>query len=85
MNDLMNGSLPVSKGQIGHAVMIKTFRPVLTWMFSNVVSKVDANDNVYPRKQKPENKIDGVIALIMAMGRLMAGEEETIMPGIEVI
>ncbi len=48
---------------------------VLTWMFSNVVSKEDANDNIYPRKQKPENKIDGVIALIMAIGRFMAAEE----------
>ncbi|MCP4366329.1 MAG: terminase large subunit [Planctomycetes bacterium] len=49
--------------------------PILTWMFSNVVAKIDAKDNVYPRKQKPENKIDGVVALIMAIGRIMANEE----------
>lgn len=45
--------------------------PVLTWMFSNVVAKIDAKDNIYPRKQKKENKIDGVVALIMALGRAM--------------
>jgi len=52
---------------------------------SNVIAKVDAKDNIYPRKQKPENKIDGVVALIMAVGRLMVVEEEIILPGIEVI
>ena len=59
--------------------------PVMTWMLSNLVAKIDAKDNVYPRKQKPENKIDGVVALIMAIGRFMAHEEPQTMPGIEVI
>lgn len=44
---------------------------VLTWMASNVVAKVDAKDNIYPRKERVENKIDGVVALIMAVGRAM--------------
>lgn len=43
--------------------------PVLTWMASNVVAKVDAKDNLYPRKEREENKIDGIIAGLMAMGR----------------
>tara|TARA_R100001244_G_scaffold47793_2_gene42611 strand:- start:6766 stop:8448 length:1683 start_codon:yes stop_codon:yes gene_type:complete len=47
--------------------------PVMTWMISNVVAREDAKDNVYPRKDRVENKIDGVIALIMAKGRMMAG------------
>lgn len=45
--------------------------PVMTWMISNVVAKEDAKENVYPRKEKDENKIDGVVALIMALGRAM--------------
>ena len=32
-------------------------------------------DNVYPRKERPENKIDGVVALIMALGTSMADAE----------
>jgi phage terminase large subunit-like protein len=41
--------------------------PILAWMVSNVVAHFDAKDNIYPRKERPENKIDGVIALIMCM------------------
>jgi len=43
----------------------------MTWMLSNVVAKLDAKDNVYPRKERPENKIDGPAALIIAMGRML--------------
>lgn len=46
--------------------------PVMTWMMSNVVAHMDAKDNIYPRKERPENKIDGVVALIMALGRALA-------------
>ena len=49
--------------------------PVFTWMMSNVVAKIDSKDNIYPRKQKPENKIDGVVATIMAIGRAMVDEQ----------
>ena len=42
--------------------------PVFEWMLGNVVAKEDAKDNVYPRKEFPENKIDGVVACIMALG-----------------
>lgn len=43
--------------------------PVLAWMASNVVAHMDAKDNIYPRKEKPENKIDGIISLLMCLGR----------------
>lgn len=45
--------------------------PVLEWMVSNVVCHRDRKDNIYPNKEKPENKIDGVIALLMALSRAM--------------
>jgi phage terminase large subunit-like protein len=45
--------------------------PVTTWMISNVTAKVDAKDNIYPRKEKPQMKIDGAVALIMGMARAM--------------
>ena len=34
--------------------------PILTWMASNVVAKLDVKDNIYPNKERPENKIDGI-------------------------
>jgi phage terminase large subunit-like protein len=45
--------------------------PVMTWMMSNVVARSDAKDNVYPRKERPENKIDGPVAHMMAQARWM--------------
>jgi phage terminase large subunit-like protein len=52
--------------------------PVMTWMVSNVVAKEDAKENVFPRKDRPENKIDGVVALLMALGRAMTGSDQDI-------
>ena len=43
--------------------------PVMHWMACNVVCHIDAKENIYPRKEKPENKIDGIVALIMAMNQ----------------
>jgi phage terminase large subunit-like protein len=48
--------------------------PVLSWMVSNVVCHTDQKDNIYPRKERAENKIDGVVAMIMALGRALANE-----------
>jgi phage terminase large subunit-like protein len=52
--------------------------PVQTWMISNVVAKADKKDNVYPNKARPENKIDGVVALLMALNRSLNGAEQNI-------
>jgi phage terminase large subunit-like protein len=50
--------------------------PVLAWMFSNVVAHFDIKDNVFPRKERDENKIDGVVALLMCLGRAMVADSE---------
>jgi phage terminase large subunit-like protein len=51
--------------------------PVLTWMVSNVVCHHDAKDNIYPRKERVENKIDGVVALLIAINRYLAARNIT--------
>lgn len=49
--------------------------PVMTWMVSNLVVKVSKfNELRSPTKERPENKIDGPIAMLMALGRAMAQE-----------
>lgn len=53
--------------------------PVLTWMASNVVCHVDVKENIYPRKDAPENKIDGVVAGIMALSRALLNDEHRAM------
>ncbi len=40
----------------------------------NVVGKPDRRGNLYPAKQRPEQKIDAAVALMMAVGRAMAEE-----------
>ena len=45
--------------------------PPLDWMVSNTVGHYDAKENVYPRKERPENKIDGVVAMIGARNLAM--------------
>lgn len=51
--------------------------PMLAWMMSNVVAKLDAKDNIYPRKEKPEQKIDGPVASIMGVGRAISGGDNS--------
>ena len=70
----------VISGKLKH-----TGSPVLTWMISNVVCHLDKKDNIYPNKEFPQNKIDGVIALIMAISRWMTAENESINPEIIVL
>jgi len=53
--------------------------PVLAWMASNVVAHLDAKDNIYPRKERAENKIDGIVALIMALSRAIKQEENLVL------
>lgn len=75
---VLNFSEPMK--QLEALVLDKKFHhngdPVLTWMVSNVVCHTDAKDNIYPRKERHENKIDGVVALIMALSRAIADNNE---------
>jgi phage terminase large subunit-like protein len=52
--------------------------PILTWCISNVVGKnAPGNDDVVrPIKERNENKIDGAVALIMAIGRIILSEQD---------
>lgn len=45
--------------------------PVLTWMSSNVVIKSDPAENIKPDKDKSTERIDGIVALIMAFSRAL--------------
>jgi phage terminase large subunit-like protein len=53
-----------------------------TWMFSNVECVEDRNGNIFPRKAKPELKIDAAIATILAIGRAIAGGDQAVVPQI---
>ena len=54
--------------------------PVLRWMADNVTAETDAAGNVKPSKAKSRQKIDGVVASIMALDRATRnqGAEESV-------
>lgn len=45
--------------------------PVLRWMISSVAISTDPAGNIKPDKSKSSQKIDGVVATIMAIGQMM--------------
>jgi len=51
--------------------------PVLTWNVSNVSIKSDPAGNQKPDKEKSVERIDGAVALIMAIGRALLGGGQT--------
>ncbi len=46
--------------------------PALGWCVGNVVGRPDRRGNLYRAKQRPKQKIDAAVALLMAVGRAMA-------------
>ena len=52
--------------------------PVLRWMAGNVVVETDAAENIKPTKAKSPEKIDGIVASIMALDRCVrnAGRQQ---------
>lgn len=49
--------------------------PVLGWMMGNCTIERDGMDNIRPSKKRSTEKIDGVIALVMALGMMIQGDE----------
>lgn len=45
--------------------------PCMSWMMGNVTAQEDRNANVFPRKERLQHKIDGAVALILAIGAWM--------------
>ena len=50
--------------------------PVMRWMLSNVIIYRDNNDNLKVNKGKSGDKVDGVVASIMALGEYLADHQE---------
>jgi phage terminase large subunit-like protein len=48
--------------------------PVLRWMADNVVVRTDENENVRPIKPSARQRIDGIVALIIALSRALADD-----------
>lgn len=49
--------------------------PCYVWQMSNVEVMPDRNENIFPRKQRPQNKIDAAVGNILAHARSMVDGE----------
>jgi len=50
--------------------------PVLSWMMDNIHVRTDPAGNIKPDKEKSTEKIDGAVALIMALDRAIRNEDK---------
>ena len=50
--------------------------PVLRWMLASTVVKTDPAGNIKPDKEKSVQKIDGIVAAIMALGEWMTAQAD---------
>ena len=50
--------------------------PVLRWMASNVAIQTDSASNIKPCKKASTQKIDGIVATVMAIARATATLED---------
>lgn len=50
--------------------------PAFNWMISNLLVKEDRKGNIFPRKERDQNKIDGPVAAIMALARMVYRDVE---------
>lgn len=62
----------IAAGELAHGG-----HPVLRWMASNVAVKQDAAGNLKPDREKSGEKIDGIVALVMALGRALVQPSAT--------
>jgi phage terminase large subunit-like protein len=73
-------SLSAPSKELEKLVLSKGLRhdgnPVLRWCASNVMIETDAAGNIKPSKRKSTERIDGIVALVMAIGRAIVAEPE---------
>ena len=71
---ISNYAMPTKEFEriVGLGIVDHYDNPVARWMLSNVVIREDVNGNRRPDKKKSSEKIDGIVAAIMALGQSMS-------------
>lgn len=74
------GSMSAPTKELERLIMAREIchfdNPVLRWNASNVMIETDAAGNMKPSKKKSNEKIDGIVALIMALGRALVHDKD---------
>jgi phage terminase large subunit-like protein len=74
----MNGPCRKLQADIENKELFHGSNPVLRWMMGNVTMTTNNNDQMRPNKQKSTDKIDGVVASLMAIGGHMYSGQQMI-------
>lgn len=77
---LMNEPMRAMDALIADGNMAHNGCPAFTWMLSNVVNGTRTTELHRPAKERPENKIDGPVARMMALGRWLLDEAQPSSP-----
>lgn len=67
----------LAEGRINHGG-----NPVLRWMADNAVVRRDVSGNIRPDKDKSSEKIDGIVALVVALERTMNQQQKRAFAGV---
>lgn len=71
----LSESMKEIEAKVVAGTLRKDKNPVMDWMASNIVVKLDKNENYFPNKEHTDNKIDGMVALFMAVNRIIVGHD----------
>ena len=71
----MSGPTKTLTAYITGGIVEHLNNPVLRWNASNVQLMLDSNGNQRPDKGKSKNKIDGIVATVIAMNRALANPD----------
>jgi phage terminase large subunit-like protein len=71
----MTGPTKAFETNLMQGTVFHDTNPILRWMLRNVVAESDAAGNIKPSKKYSRERIDGVVALIMAIGRAELAEK----------
>ena len=66
---LLSSPMKDLEGLVANHELCHGGNPVLRWMASNIVAKHDTYENLTPDKEHSSDKIDGIVAMVMAIGR----------------
>lgn len=51
--------------------------PILRWNANNVTVRTDGNENIVPDKKKSTERIDGIMAIVIAMSRALVHQDDS--------
>lgn len=72
----MSGSMYEIEAAVKSGRLMHNANPAMAWMMSNILVQPDRNENIFPRKSRSSNKIDGAVGMIMGVARAMVYRDE---------